>query len=1129
MPTMRCPSSPAPQSTAGSSPASIPATVQATLAELGAPDNVAVAPIDIARPTDASPLREDVVTAYTAAVRARHPGAAIIPDMSTGATDGLYFRARGVPVYGVDGSWAVIPADERAHGRDERLPVRAFYNDVDHWTDLVRSLAGGAAAVGGPKQTLLAALWRETFERGERARRRQAPPPASAIPLPSPPATGRKGRGDPRSPSDASRILNPEESNLASRSPARKGGGTAPMWMKLLIALGLAAAPASAAQEPHSAPAPAARLSVVPIHPYPTHILASADMRDRLDLSGAWHWSIDPYRDGVAGFHGDPAGYGHRRWEDVEVAQVERANPNALFEYDMARSPMVTLPSSWITQDPTLRHYDGLVWYQRRFAAERRPGRRAFLRFGAVEYSALVFLNGRPLGRHEGGFTPFAFEVTELLRDGDNVVTVGADSAHSPDTVPPPVTDWETYGGITRPVTLVYTPATYVDDAWVRLTRDGRIAVTLRLDGEGAANQAVRLAIPELGFAIAGRTDADGSWSGAAAAPRGLQRWSPESPRLYDVRFEAAGDVLRDRVGFRTVEVRGEDILLNGRPIFLRGISLHEEEIGAEPTRAITPAAARALLGEARDGLNANFVRLAHYPHSEVMTRMADELGLLVWSEIPVYWRINWDRAGTLAAARMMLTENILRDRNRASIILWSVGNETPVSEARNAFLAALVADVRRLDDSRLVTAALLNRRVEMEGRVEMVIDDPLIPHLDVMAVNTYNGWYSNDPLASLPGFVWRSESRQAADPVGVRRRRPRRLPRPGPQPALLRGISGRILPPDPGHGRPHPVPARHVALDPQGLPLAPPPAPGLPARLEPQGPDLRNRHPQARLRRAGRPLPPPGGERRTLMNAPLVILTKVRIHEHRSRRLFAALTHPRHLRVSASPREPILLHSHAETRRRGGGAVGGRLVQSRALRFRDPDFRQDDGRVPHPARIVSASAAPRPVRPYSAVGGKESSSARSTSRTPSICFRVSDSARGVTGASSACSVEKRTRLRSSRAITGSDQRGSWPGSRPSLCRCAISRLQKAATGSPFGVSTYSGRSGWPWPGLRAIQPASWSWPRLSLSMLRDRPSRASITAKREPASSPRCAISGASQRPWVSRRRSASSIIPPC
>jgi acetylornithine deacetylase/succinyl-diaminopimelate desuccinylase-like protein len=118
-----------------------PATVLATLRQLGAADNIVVEPVDVARPTDASPLREDVVSAYTAAVRARHPNAAIVPDMSTGATDGLYFRARGVPVYGVDGAWAVIPADERAHGRDERLPVRAFYEDVDHWVDIIRRLA----------------------------------------------------------------------------------------------------------------------------------------------------------------------------------------------------------------------------------------------------------------------------------------------------------------------------------------------------------------------------------------------------------------------------------------------------------------------------------------------------------------------------------------------------------------------------------------------------------------------------------------------------------------------------------------------------------------------------------------------------------------------------------------------------------------------------------------------------------------------------------------------------------------------------------------------------------------------------------------------------------------------------
>ena len=141
MPTMRFRSSPRRRSIAGCSRAPIRRPCSPPCAASARPDHVAVEPIAPAHPTDASPLRADVVGAYTAAVRARHPGAAITPDMSTGATDGLYFRARGVPVYGVDGSWAVIPADERAHGRDERLPVRAFYEDIDHWVDMIRRLA----------------------------------------------------------------------------------------------------------------------------------------------------------------------------------------------------------------------------------------------------------------------------------------------------------------------------------------------------------------------------------------------------------------------------------------------------------------------------------------------------------------------------------------------------------------------------------------------------------------------------------------------------------------------------------------------------------------------------------------------------------------------------------------------------------------------------------------------------------------------------------------------------------------------------------------------------------------------------------------------------------------------------
>lgn len=493
--------------------------------------------------------------------------------------------------------------------------------------------------------------------------------------------------------------------------------------------------------------------------PLPSPVLTAADLRPHTDLSGPWNWSIDPYRVGAVGFHGGTAGVGSRRYDDLDVEAHLAANPRALFEYDMDRAPSAILPSSWLTHSPLLRHYQGLMWYQRMVEADPRAGTRTFLRFGAVNYAAAVYVNGALVGRHEGGFTPFAFDVTEHLRSGANRITVGVDSTARDDSVPPPVTDWENYGGITRAVSLITVPETYIDDAWVRLTNDGRIKATLRLVGSGAAGQRLSVRISALGLTMRGVSDADGVWQGSVAAPRALRRWSPNAPTLYDVEVTAGADTLRDRIGFRTIAVRGSQILLNGAPIFLRGISLHEEELGENPSRIITSEAARDLLSLVKHDLHGNFVRLAHYPHGEVMTRMADEMGLIVWSEIPVYWLVAWDNPDTLNAARRMLAENILRDRNRVSIALWSVGNETPVSDARNAFLRTLIADVRSLDDSRLVTAALLNRREVRGGRVNMVIDDPLVGDLDVMAVNTYNGWYSDDRLAALPDFDWASES----------------------------------------------------------------------------------------------------------------------------------------------------------------------------------------------------------------------------------------------------------------------------------------------------------------------------------------------------------------------------------
>ena len=484
-------------------------------------------------------------------------------------------------------------------------------------------------------------------------------------------------------------------------------------------------------------------------------VLAASDLRQGTSLDGAWHYSLDPYRASLAGIHGEAPYENQRRYADIDVAQAMKDRPQAFYEFDMDASPVAILPSSWITHAPELRHYQGLVWYQRHFDHHRAPGKRVFLRFGAANQNLVVYVNGKLAGRHVGGFTPATFEVGSLLREGDNQITAGVDSVPLPHSIPSASTDWENYGGITREVRLIETPDTYVDDAWVRMTDEGDIGVSVALAGTELHDRPVVLRIPELGLRLEGRTDAQGRWTSTIPAPRRLQRWSPTTPRLYEVTVEAGEDRWHDRIGFRTIRVEGRKILLNGVPLFLRGICMHEEELGASPTRAMTVAAARALLLEARDGLHANYVRLAHYPHSETTLRMADELGMLVWSEIPVYWQIGFDDPGTLEAARTMLRENILRDRNRAAVAIWSVGNETPVSDARNRFLGTLAQDAHVLDGTRPVSAALLTTRTDHDGHPLLTLADPLEKALDIVSINTYIGWYDGDPLSVVPDIEW--------------------------------------------------------------------------------------------------------------------------------------------------------------------------------------------------------------------------------------------------------------------------------------------------------------------------------------------------------------------------------------
>ena len=252
----------------------------------------------------------------------------------------------------------------------------------------------------------------------------------------------------------------------------------------------------------------------------------------------------------------------------------------------------------------------------------------------------------------------------------------------------------------------------------------------------------MRVEIPELGVSQEIAAGPDGVFAGEVRAPR-LVRWTPERPRLYDVAITAGGDRVTDRVGFRTIATRGGQILLNGQPVFLRGISIHEEN-PMRGGRAYSPEDARLLLGWAKE-LGCNFVRLAHYPHSEHMARVADELGLMVWEEIPVYWTIAWENPDTLQNAQNQLTEMIERDANRASVIVWSVANETPVSEPRTRFLEALVARARSLDPTRLVSAAMEVTRDPADPDAR-IVDDPFGATTDLASFNQYVGWYDGLP-----------------------------------------------------------------------------------------------------------------------------------------------------------------------------------------------------------------------------------------------------------------------------------------------------------------------------------------------------------------------------------------------
>ncbi len=446
--------------------------------------------------------------------------------------------------------------------------------------------------------------------------------------------------------------------------------------------------------------------------------------RQGRSLDGEWYFCVDLLDTGL-----------RQKWFAMTPARPEdRIEP---WDYDPHDGETVPVPSNWQMLKEKWYFFEGSAWYTRPVTVDALDeGRRRFLRIGAAQYDCKVFVNVQFLGNHYGGSTPFCVELTEALEPGENWIMLCVNNTRTRDRVPMRNTDWFNYGGVYREVTLFETPATVIRELFLRL-EGGAVKALVVADGPA---ESARLEIPELGV----ETDiplTEGRGEVTLEAQPAL--WSPDSPKLYHVTCTAGGDVVTDRVGFRTVERRGTEIFLNGKPLFLRGISVHEDD---ERTGKVTSEAdIRRRFEHARE-LGCNFLRLAHYPHHERAAEIADELGLLLWEEIPVYWAIDFANPATRRDATNQLTELVRRDRNRASVIIWSIGNENPDTDSRLDFMQRLAATARAEDPTRLIAAACLINHAKLK------IEDRLAGALDIIGINEYYGWYDEnfDELAII-------------------------------------------------------------------------------------------------------------------------------------------------------------------------------------------------------------------------------------------------------------------------------------------------------------------------------------------------------------------------------------------
>ena len=505
-----------------------------------------------------------------------------------------------------------------------------------------------------------------------------------------------------------------------------------------------------------------------PVYPSSDHLIGWIDSRQIQSLNGEWSYIVDPMNNGLP----ESSFFGGFPKNKIQITGME------LIEYNFETASKIQIPGAWNAIDERLFFYRGPVWLYKKFNYSPKKEALTHLYIEGSNFTTKIFLNGSIVGEFEGGYVPFNFNISKYLKEGENILLVQTDNTLNESSVPTQKTDWWPWGGIVGDVYVVETPKQFIQNAYLQLNPDDFSAVLFKLEmNKESSGHVIKLEIPELQFKAEYKTNSLGAISENIKI--NPQLWSPLSPKLYEVKISSEAETISDKIGFRSIQTKGQKIYLNNSEIQFKGIAMHSEPIGI-PGPAFSKEHFQKLLLTAKD-LNINFIRAAHYPYTRHLAKVADQLGLMLWEEVPVYWNIDWDNSNTLNIAKNQITRLVQRDQNRASVVVWSVANETPLSSSRMKFLKALLAEIEINDSSRLSTAALLsgseeqfrslvlvlalqgaksqwvspkekaifqlildqaNIPIDSELSFSLSIDDPLGESVDLISYNEYFGWY---------------------------------------------------------------------------------------------------------------------------------------------------------------------------------------------------------------------------------------------------------------------------------------------------------------------------------------------------------------------------------------------------